>query len=462
VKPARPATHAVLAIAQVEGKQRVMVRSTPPPALKSAPVALHVANVAKAQAHHPKGCAPFTVGPGVYARLDCRKYAKITGAKIAHPLAKIQLFKNGQLRIDPPSPKTFGVALAASGTGVQAASPDLPGSVDHRTAGTEGPVKDQGVVGSCSASSLSTMMDNAIRRLNNNDAISSLHLWSHYGVPEMSMAASSNLNKPIAVWADLPYDAKVACQMESASFDDCSDLFDPPVQAGSAASNPTIQAQIHNADKRGRYKITEVDELTPIDPEVLAGDLAIGKDIWLGISVGVDAWTGPAVQKTGVISDYTEEDGGHAVVLAGYRDAGGTRQFLIHNSWGASWGQGGYAWISENMIRQHAELAYTITVVDLQAPPPPPTPKPSASGACASGYTETPGIPVCQRICTADANCGPGGVCVNVSETSSQQVCVAVNPLTDDDCGDNDMVDAVTGLCAPTCGNGGRPAAGQC
>ena len=111
----------------------------------------------------------------------------------------------------------------ASGNGVGAAQ-DVPGTVDHRTQGVEGPIKDQGVVGSCTAFSLSTVMDNAIRRLNKNDATSSLHIWSHYGDPHMTSAAQSNTNRGIALWADYPYSQATACRMMKLADDDCGEL----------------------------------------------------------------------------------------------------------------------------------------------------------------------------------------------------------------------------------------------
>jgi C1A family cysteine protease len=40
----------------------------------------------------------------------------------------------------------------------------------------------------------------------------------------------------------------------------------------------------------------------------------------------------------------------HAVVAVGYGEASGGRQILIRNSWGAAWGQQGYAWLAEDYI----------------------------------------------------------------------------------------------------------------
>jgi hypothetical protein len=189
--------------------------------------------------------------------------------------------------------------------------------------------------------------------------------------------------------------------------------------------------------------------------------------VWLALGVSQDAWTSPAVQATGIVPDWLIEDGGHAVALAGYRAATPAgRQFLVHNSWGPTWGQGGYAWISEAMIRGHSQYAYTIAVVDSDAPPPPrtpvPTPQPQGPSTCPAGYRQVAGLPLCQRACTTAADCGAGGMCVSLRPGRGANVCVATNPATDDDCGEGQLVDIVTGRCAPECAQGLRPVAAWC
>jgi C1A family cysteine protease len=45
-------------------------------------------------------------------------------------------------------------------------------------------------------------------------------------------------------------------------------------------------------------------------------------------------------------------DGGHCMVLVGYDDA--SRMFLVRNSWGTAWGQGGYGTISYDYVTNYA------------------------------------------------------------------------------------------------------------
>jgi hypothetical protein len=284
----------------------------------------------------------------------------------------------------------------------------LPDAVDHRQDGTEGPVKDQGQVGCCTAFSLSTAMDNAIRRQNSSDTTSTLHIWSHYANPIVQDAGDKNLHKPIALWASWPYDERTACELDTSTDHDCGPYF-PPVIQGSGSRDPQVQAKIKDSDSRGQWQITEYDAI-PRDADTIAAFLATGADVWGSMDIGND-WLhvrGDTVPDWGA----NDLDGGHALVFAGYRHVNGQRQFLVHNSWGASWGSQGYAYVSEAMLKAFLKTAYKVVV----AP---------RSGVAAG----TPG--------TASA-------------------------LTDDDCGEDALVDFITGRCTKMCANALRPSNGAC
>jgi|GEM_PF-1268437 len=484
--PSQPLPYAVGQFAQAEAAQRTSVRSTPPPPAPNVFEQINLAALSTVARMFPKGCAPFQAAPGVYVHLDCRRYEPVAGARTVDSAGLLRLFQAGQLRLDPqvvgaiapPSLLTgleslLGGAMPSAAPSAAPSAPpssnpnQLPAAVDHRQLGTEGPIKDQQLVGSCTAFSLSSVMDNAIRRLNQADVVSAMHVWSRYADPTMASAESRNEGRPLTLWPDYPYDERVACRMETQD-DGCAELLAPPVQVNTAAGDPTIQAQIRAADAAGRYTITEVDRIDPVDPDVIALDLAMGKDVWFALGVSQDAWTGPQVQATAIVPDWVIEDGGHAVALAGYRTTAAGRQFLVHNSWGPSWGDGGYGWISEAMIRAHAQYAYTVKIVDSAAPQPPPTPvpapppQPGGTPGCPAGYTTVLGLPLCHKSCTTAADCGPGAACVSVLPGSGPSACAPTNPLTDDDCGAGELVDIVTGKCAPACANGLRPASGWC
>jgi C1A family cysteine protease len=78
------------------------------------------------------------------------------------------------------------------------------------------------------------------------------------------------------------------------------------------------------------------------DLDQLKGCLAAGFPFVFGFTVYSD-FESEAVAKSGEAQLPTPGEqvlGGHAVLAAGYDDS--TGRFLVRNSWGASWGQGGY------------------------------------------------------------------------------------------------------------------------
>ncbi len=334
-------------------------------------------------------CGPRQLGGGHWIHLDCNVHQPIASAKpVTSTQRHLRLLKMGALKLDTP---------------VKGSAPD---AVDHRKDGLEGPIKDQGQVGSCTSFSLSSAMDNAILRQSSNDATSSLHIWSHYGFPAMRAAGDGNLNKPIAVWTVWPYDERLACEIDNSGGGDCGP-YQPPVTEGGAASDPTVQADIKNADSKGSWRVTEYDAIGS-DPDSIAAMLSTGADVWFSMDIGM-SWMNPSGD---TIADWDDGsiDGGHAVLFAGYRKVNGKREFLVHNSWGKEWGDNGFAYISEGMVAKYTRDAYKVVVSNGAAPPPPSNP----------------------------------------------------NALTDDDCGADQLVDAVTGQCANMCPDDSRPANGNC
>jgi len=62
-------------------------------------------------------------------------------------------------------------------------------------------------------------------------------------------------------------------------------------------------------------------------------------------------WEAPEEQRGFVIQPSMNEEGWHAIVLCGYNDNLG---FVVRNSWGSDWADGGYAWLPyEDFARNH-------------------------------------------------------------------------------------------------------------
>jgi C1A family cysteine protease len=71
--------------------------------------------------------------------------------------------------------------------------------------------------------------------------------------------------------------------------------------------------------------------------------------------------SGPALRglKSDAVLDTDESTGeGHEMVVVGYDDA--RKAFKVQNSWGTSWGAGGYGWLSWDFWRARVRTAYVI------------------------------------------------------------------------------------------------------
>ena len=370
--------------------------ATPPP--QEPPPAI----LAKLRANPSKTCGAHEVAPGVWVHIDCEKYTPVTSAKMHATFKKARLFRQGMLRADDAAAH---LPRMTSDRGDAA----LPASVDHRADGLEGPIKYQGQVGACSGFGLSAAMDNAIRRLGKNETTSAAQVWANYGKPGMALAGDSNYQKGIVSVDAWPFDGAEACRFTVFDPDPraypCGDYYS--VKQGSARTDPSAMKKVTDANGSGHFKLVAFDSIPdhPANiPDIMA-TLATGADLWIALELDIDYWRDSALGADKSIRDCVRCGETHAVALAGYRTTAKGRQFLIHNSWGTSWGEGGYAWVSENAIKHHMWWPYKVTMAEV------------------GGHTSL---------------------------------------LTDDDCAEDELVDSVTGDCGKICPDDGRPAGGKC
>lgn len=94
-------------------------------------------------------------------------------------------------------------------------------------------------------------------------------------------------------------------------------------------------------------KLNQVLRYARVDQTIdaLEGTLALGYPVVFGFSV-YQSFESAAVAKSGIVPMPGPKEkalGGHAVLLCGYDSA--KQLFLVRNSWGSSWGQGGYFWM---------------------------------------------------------------------------------------------------------------------
>lgn len=384
-------------------------------------------------------CAPKEVAPGTWATFDCGPFQQITRAIQYIPFVRFNFLPSGP----------------------------LPASVDHRAEGSEGPIKDQGAVGVCTAVSLSSAMDNAVRRMGRQDVVSALHIWSKYGVPTMGQAGDNNVDKSIALEQTWQYDPVKACKLVRSPMDACTTAYG--VSSGSESFDPALKAEHANADASGRYRLAALEQLhaKPADPNEIAGVLATGDDLWISFSVNDQAWMSRSLSNA-VIPDYdVTDDTGHAVVLAGYRTLGdGTKQFLIHNSWSARWGDNGYGWISEAMVTRFTRAVYRVRVSDGAGAPTQPGQAPASNG-CPAGQTKDPVFGMCIPGGLPGGLPGgfpgiPGMPAPGGTQPAPGQSPAPAKPQQQGSCAQGQAPDMMSGQCTNLCPGGAPTVGGMC
>jgi hypothetical protein len=331
--------------------------------------------------------------------------------------------------------------------------------VDLRESGLDGPIQNQQLVGVCWTFAASTVMENSLRRAGKGDLVAPMHILATSIFDEMWQKNSSTT--AVTSEGAWPYDPVKACQLTTQPDEDCGLYY--KVQAGSWKDNPELVTEKSSADKRGVYHMLHgrVLQLGTGLPAAVAAAIAKGSAVFVGIKIDVDVWSNQV--KGGKIADWVNPGGGHAVALVGYRATLTGREFLVHNSWGADWGDGGYAWVSDRMLIAFAEEALLFDADGGSVPLKPaasantPAPVPSAStpatpsSSCAAGQAIDMVFGKCAKAC-AGGTAPVAGLCpIAIDPSASAQ-----------GCGNGQVHDFLTGKCAPQCGNGQPPVNGIC
>jgi hypothetical protein len=283
------------------------------------------------------------------ARLDCSLFHEVTGA----------------------TPYVPGLAT------------HLPREVDLRVARLTGPVKDQGQVGSCAGFALTSVVDNAARRIGRGDVTSPMHVYSQYAHSDQNVGAL--VGRTITLDPVWPYDPRRACEFARPG-DGCGQSLG--VTAGDAERQPWLMGEKSRADASGRWRVDAFEAMVPVDPAQIALLNAAGEAVWLSLDIDDRVWGGFS---DAVLPDWdTDTPTAHAVTIIGYRNGPGGREFLLQNSWGSSWGRGGVALLPESVLVRHVLQAYRVRVSDAAWPAPP-----SLSALPPSFLPSIPGAPTC-------------------------------------------------------------------
>jgi len=216
----------------------------------------------------------------------------------------------------------------------------LPPTVDHRLDGFEGRTLAQGKANSCTAFSLASQINHAIGLWTGKPGdVSPMQIWARYHVGSDPTAA--NLGQSVASESDWPYDAARA-----AAWSSC--------KPGAPCLTDDEQKKLEALNKKGVAVLEQVERLPEDDTlfDVIQAKLAAGRDIGTAgkLPKGFKPVGDPGSK---YIPEFTDVGpGAHAFTLTGYTHVDGERYFLIKNSWGEKWGDGGYAWIHQDSLRK--------------------------------------------------------------------------------------------------------------
>jgi hypothetical protein len=231
---------------------------------------------------------------------------------------------------------------------MKAQTETLPAMVDHRADGTEGPIRKQGGP-QCTAFAFTSALDHAFARWTGTPAsLSVMQVWARYHRKVERAAADSNVGDFLVSEADWPYDAKEAntwmpCHSDKKPDQICDKSPDPK--------------RLTDLEPKAVAELTQIEVVPLTQLDVLREKIAGGQDVTVAIKLPSFALAGDPGAKyiVGVPKDKPETPpkGAHQILLAGYAMTPNGTYYLVHNSWGTKWGDGGYAWLHEDFLKAY-------------------------------------------------------------------------------------------------------------
>lgn len=228
---------------------------------------------------------------------------------------------------------------------------DLPTSIDLRTA-NQPPIQNQGALGSCVAWACVRSYRYAHRKLALPDFDGS-ELFTYYN----ARAYQGWQNEDTGSY--LRDGIKALVEFGNAEESTW------PYQIWRFAEKPQ-QSAYANATSHQATRYLVVPNIETSVKQVLAN----GYPVVFGIPIYQNFPMGNGIEI--IPNPVGQVIGGHAMTVVGYDDA--RRAYLLANSWGDSWGNNGYAWMSYSYFTSQATDLWMIETVEGEPPPPPPPP----------------------------------------------------------------------------------------
>ena len=203
----------------------------------------------------------------------------------------------------------------------------LPPKVDLRPRMT--PVENQGGTNSCVANAVAGAYEYLAKRHRGDDAYDVSRMFIYYNARKRSGSESEDEGSVIADAIESLREHG-ACSETTWSYDEESVNEEPSEDAYEEASQFLVEEMQH----------------VPTELDAWRHCLAEGYPIIFGISLfkSFDQHRHPGVVPMPSASESSREShGGHAMLCVGYSDP--DKLFIVRNSWGPDWGDGGYCYI---------------------------------------------------------------------------------------------------------------------
>ena len=156
-----------------------------------------------------------------------------------------------------------------------------------------------------------------------------------------------------------------------------------PYDDGQCAVQPSDEA----FDEAQKYRPANWTTILVINTAHVRAFVASGSPVLIGIRV-YQGFRDLQGRDATYVTRQGEPLGDHAIAVVGYDDD--RRAFLVINSWGTAWGDGGYAWIAYDVWSSIVREGYVIRIPDPESPTATPTDTPTTTATNAPTPSNTP------------------------------------------------------------------------